>query len=497
MASMEVLTAPPPSEPCLAAPEPQPHPLTPPRGGASSLQNAMALPVDLLPISPAADGLVDGLLDAVRAEDAKGKTNARRAAGMEKLRRHVGAIVGGVLLNWTIPDEDGKPSLSYRPLQNAEMPLKPLTWRQFVAARDALTALGYLGRQGAHSDFYSDVGEKAWGLRRAERLWPTERLLVAAEEAGVGLQAIREHFRSEGAEEGKAPEVPSPCVLYGLGGAKKGMKARGPRQPWPTTAEALALAEDVAAHNAFAGTFRIEGCPAPAWHRVFTGALDQHGRWYAVGADTYQTMKEEDRLRAITVNGEPVAELDIRASHLSLVYARAGSPLDPEADPYAIPGLPRWVIKAWITATLGDGIPPRRWSRQSIQKAAKKGNDLSAYKLAVVGVEVLKVHPILSRVHEVLAPNLVGHGVAPERLVGLFLMGVEAKALTAAMAFLRQRRGILSLPMHDGLIVPGSAVKEARSALELAVWAHMRFEPFLDAATGSAGQAERVLENRS
>ena len=46
------------------------------------------------------------------------------------------------------------------------------------------------------------------------------------------------------------------------------------------------------------------------------------------------------------------------------------------------------------------------------------------------------------------------HGVEPGRVLSLFLMGPEARALTAAMLALRAR-GVLALPVHDGLIVHG------------------------------------------
>ena len=45
---------------------------------------------------------------------------------------------------------------------------------------------------------------------------------------------------------------------------------------------------------------------------------------------------------------------------------------------------------------------------------------------------------------------------APARLLTHRLMAIEAQALTGAMEYLRGSRGVLALPMHDGLIVPVS-----------------------------------------
>jgi hypothetical protein len=65
----------------------------------------------------------------------------------------------------------------------------------------------------------------------------------------------------------------------------------------------------------------------------------------------------------MTIDGEPVCELDIRASYLTIFQARHGQALDFVAhpDPYVLPDLgakAREVVKTFIAVTFGRGEFP-------------------------------------------------------------------------------------------------------------------------------------------
>ena len=45
------------------------------------------------------------------------------------------------------------------------------------------------------------------------------------------------------------------------------------------------------------------------------------------------------------INGEPVVELDVKASFLTIFGGLRGMPVDLSADPYTIDGYPRYVMK--------------------------------------------------------------------------------------------------------------------------------------------------------
>ena len=108
------------------------------------------------------------------------------------------------------------------------------------------------------------------------------------------------------------------------------------------------------------------GCLPPRWKRVFTAHVDLGGRWTAVGKEgVYQTMSERERPAQITINGSPVVEVDVTASHLSIMHGLLGLPL-PADDPYGFPEVPHKVAKAWITATLGKGSSVKRWSARTV-----------------------------------------------------------------------------------------------------------------------------------
>jgi hypothetical protein len=82
--------------------------------------------------------------------------------------------------------------------------------------------------------------------------------------------------------------------------------------------------------------------------------------------DSYQQMPAEDRSK-IKLNGEPVVELDIRASHLTILHAKLRRPFDPAGDdPYRHPKIPRYVLKAWVTMTLGYDRFQTRWSSGAV-----------------------------------------------------------------------------------------------------------------------------------
>ena len=94
------------------------------------------------------------------------------------------------------------------------------------------------------------------------------------------------------------------------------------------------------------------------------------GRLYSHGERNYQQMESADRLR-MTINGEPVCEVDIRASYLTIFHARHGEPFDATHDPYDVAGLgpeAREVVKMWVTASFGNDAPIERWPREVVAK---------------------------------------------------------------------------------------------------------------------------------
>src|SRR5262249_28888085 len=99
---------------------------------------------------------------------------------------------------------------------------------------------------------------------------------------------------------------------------------------------------------------------------------DLGGRLYSQGKQNYQRLSGADRLKII-INGQSVCEVDVKASALTIFQALGGHPLDfsDNLDPYALAGLPREVVKGFITATFGSGMSPTNCS-QPVAEERKK-----------------------------------------------------------------------------------------------------------------------------
>jgi hypothetical protein len=78
---------------------------------------------------------------------------------------------------------------------------------------------------------------------------------------------------------------------------------------------------------------------------------------------------------------------------------------------------------------------------------------------------VLARYPFIANgLHRIAGADFLHLNVHPRHLAIHRLMNVEATVITEVMRALRQR-GVLALPMHDGLIVPLSAAEQARDLL--------------------------------
>lgn len=80
---------------------------------------------------------------------------------------------------------------------------------------------------------------------------------------------------------------------------------------------------------------KLYGEPIPLlqYKRVFNGSLAHGGRLYAVGGNI-QTMPSKHRLAGLTINDNPVVELDYSSNHPSILYERLGVKREPLFDIY-------------------------------------------------------------------------------------------------------------------------------------------------------------------
>lgn len=228
---------------------------------------------------------------------------------------------------------------------------------------------------------------------------------------------------------------------------------------------------------AFTGVRRLYNdgdVPGKRWNRG--------GRYYSIpGGEAYEAMGQFARLEVVRLDGETVNEVDIRASHLTVLHAVFGLPFDPgHRDPYAWGSIHREAAKAFVTTSVGKGTAQwNRWSLRARDTYAerRRGRRLEEdYTVAQVRSEGLQRYPFLCRLDE-------------DGVNSLDLSWHEAEILTHAMGLLRDR-GTSSLPVHDSLMMPSSKTEEAKSALRKAFAVHFGNElvvPALSVTYGGPG----------
>jgi hypothetical protein len=291
----------------------------------------------------------------------------------------------------------------------------------------------------------------------ATRFRATARLLKLANDKGVVLSDWRSHFRMLP----RPKSASEPLVLRSASVTKHGKKTRGaPIRVDLGRSPARELAEQVQRLNAFFAPVLIEPPESHyGFNRVFNDgnipgfAWNKGGRLYSMG-DSYQQMPRVERAR-MRLNGEEVVELDLRASHLTILHALLKQPFDVTIDPYEIPGLPRHITKAWITMTLGHDRFQRCWSKE---------NKLKYHEQTVRNLQ--KDYPIRQVREKVLAhlPALADWPSCSVRWGDL--QYTESEAIIGAVATLAFDHAVPALPVHDSIIVPKSAERLALSVLE-------------------------------
>lgn len=187
--------------------------------------------------------------------------------------------------------------------------------------------------------------------------------------------------------------------------------------------------------------------PAHGWR--------QGGRLYAVGAAPYQTAKRQQRAN-ITINGRSTVEIDIQASHLTILSSLGHLPHF-EGDPYDLGGdPPRPVVKQWVNMTLSHGKRHARWPKEAVDNLLKnEGIDLKVdYPLGSTGDTILRHLPIL---RDDGSPSVaMGWGE---------LQFLESEVILTCLEVLAFEHDVPALPVHDSLIVPKDAEDVAKSVL--------------------------------
>ena len=177
-------------------------------------------------------------------------------------------------------------------------------------------------------------------------------------------------------------------------------------------------------------------------------------------------MKKSERPN-LRIDGEPIVEIDINASYLSILHGISGYPLPERDDLYDIGGVNRTIIKAWVSSTIGHQCFHARWPKNAIQE------------IGDAGVEKPKEMTMTS-----LQPSVLNHfpmlaDWPAGKLTWADLMFIESEIIIGTMLELMRSYRIPCFSVHDGIIVRKKDQQTAMETLESQCLRRTTFEPRL------------------
>jgi len=206
--------------------------------------------------------------------------------------------------------------------------------------------------------------------------------------------------------------------------------------------------------------------------RRFVLPLGEYAERFDLGGRLFGgfwTNLASSRRGSIRIEGEPIADLDYSSMFARLAYARVGA-VPPSDDLYAIPGLEayRSGVKLAFNIFLFDSKRARRkWPKDEMgigvgtdadAKASPNSEAARFEGLLPAGWESTK------RLRTAILDKHPALGKAFGRRLGYGLMFAESCVLMAVLEELMQR-GIVALPLHDGLLCGQSRKEEAAEVM--------------------------------
>jgi hypothetical protein len=400
------------------------------------------------------------------------------STGSRKNRRkgtagRLGYATGAFLANLLRPLEAEEPNgWVYRSMHAKSFTGAAVSHRTFTQLVDGLTELALIERVAGHrvSSEDADIGQYAARFRA------TPALLNLCVERGVAPTAALDHFEFEY----DLPKHPIELRATKVGSFYSNTKPVGRPIEFARTPTVVTLEGEVRELNEFFAKQTLRGGAHEGYIRIFHNGDDPYFDWNLGGrlysqhfSESYQVLSADKRAR-MTINGEPVEEIDIRASYLTIFLSLHRIQLDTQRDPYLLNGLgasDRPAVKAWMVATFGNTKPIRRWPPQMLQKSP----ELKQYRVATITEAALAHYPALKSWGQPLNGRV--HGWAD-------LMWLESAAMISTMLHLKRDHAIPSLSVHDSLIVPASKVDTACKELMPRFFGQQKVVPLLKTSKG-------------
>jgi hypothetical protein len=324
-----------------------------------------------------------------------------------------------------------------------------VTYRMFNDVRQSWSEAGLVEHRAGYPGMLR-FGNPGPSHGKLTRYKATPTLLEVCAKYDITPDNTHEHFQFEF-------EMPSELV-----------QLTSPSRRTPDKPQVVKLRKEVQELNEF---FAKHALTPPSikhigWVRKFHLANHPDFRWNKGGRlysqpptkdANYQNIDKNARLK-MEIDDEPVAEIDIGSSYLTIFYAWNDKQLDPEQDAYkGILGdteMDRIVAKTWINASFGNKALLSKWSKdlkKDVQdKLLSKGIAATAfdpkrYPMKMIKEIVLQRHPLLERWGGQIRGRVRDYGD---------LMFVESQVIIGAMLELKRNHGVPSMPVHDSLIVP-------------------------------------------
>ncbi len=425
--------------------------------GLSEFDQAPMARLEATARSPEALALVDHV--ARRIEDLDGQRRTLDAkAG---LRRAVGAFLADLSRACRSSDDRG---WVYRPLDPKYFTGQPVSYRTFKGALSGFDGLGLMEVVAPRSTWetvpWADGETVKLREGKATRFRAAPRLIHLAADMGVQLENLRHHFHR-----------PLPDRLITLKTASSwvaGEKYDGEHLDFADAPQVEAIRAEVGEINRFLEGVRIDGAHHDGFHRGFCKgdhpdfAWNKGGRLYSSGRGHYQQLSKARRAE-ITLDGEAVAEIDVRASYLTILHGITQTPMDLGRDPYDVPGISRDIAKRWMVTSMGQAKPITRWPRgKTVGDPESTGSHPSATE---VGKAMTQRFPVLMELEN-------------RQVDWADLMFLESQAIIGTMKAL-MHEGVPALPVHDSIMVPSSKMGMASKALTRAYEAVAGIKPTL------------------
>ena len=327
----------------------------------------------------------------------------------------------------------------------------------FRLVTDALIAKGYLlhtpGKLYPEEDFDYPDGSKApliW-TGKASHYTPTLKLLKLVRKYGLKKKGLLAHFDKD--KPKWLVDARWASMSNGRTKIRGGRVARSIISKDPSYKSHM---EEMKVINDYLFKQRLEGGEFAGLKRSFNNYTsegynwDAGGRMYDIGQGGYQKLAKEERAK-MTINGEPVVEIDIEACFLSILLGLMNQPL-PNENLYSVGGLQRPIVKSWMTISLTNGKMLVKWPSKALRSLEK---DLPGVKIPTaskVKEAVLGRYPWLERLSD--------EGIGWPKL-----QHVESTIMKQTIKELAHM-DIPAYPVHDSLIVPQSKRNEAKQLLD-------------------------------